>query len=44
MCTNDGEYCQIDPDGELDEGVSGADVVVESLRRKLLRQKVIDRD
>jgi len=36
MCTNEGRYCQIDPDGDLDEGLSGADVVVESLRRKCI--------
>lgn len=33
LCTNNGRYCATDPDDNLDEGVSGADVVEESLRR-----------
>lgn len=33
LCTNHGRYCATDPDGDLDKGVSGADVVHESLRR-----------
>jgi len=33
LCTNNGRYCATDPDNDLDEGISGADVVVESLRR-----------
>jgi len=33
LCTNEGRYCAIDPDSVLDEGISGADVVKESLRR-----------
>jgi hypothetical protein len=33
MCTNNGKYCATDPDDDLDEGISGADVVKESLRR-----------
>lgn len=33
LCTNEGRYCARDPDDVLDEGVSGADVVKESLRR-----------
>jgi len=33
LCTNAGLYCAVDPDGDLDSGVSGAQVVVESLRR-----------
>jgi hypothetical protein len=33
MCTNHGRYCATDPDHDLDHGVSGADVVRESLRR-----------
>lgn len=33
LCTNNGRYCATDPDNNLDEGVSGADVVIESLRR-----------
>lgn len=33
LCTNNGRYCATDPDGDKDKGVSGADVVKESLRR-----------
>ena len=33
LCTNNGRYCATDPDGDLDSGVSGAQVVEESLRR-----------
>jgi hypothetical protein len=33
LCTNDGRYCATDPDDDLDRGISGADVVLESLRR-----------
>mmetsp|Transcript_16742 Transcript_16742/g.23269 ORF Transcript_16742/g.23269 Transcript_16742/m.23269 type:complete len:513 (+) Transcript_16742:62-1600(+) len=33
LCTNDGRYCATDPDNDLDKGISGADVVTESLRR-----------
>ena len=33
LCTNDGRYCATDPDNDLDRGISGADVVAESLRR-----------
>jgi len=33
LCTNSGRYCATDPDNDLDKGISGADVVVESLRR-----------
>jgi len=33
MCTNSGRYCAMDPDNVLNSGISGADVVVESLRR-----------
>mmetsp|Transcript_10829 Transcript_10829/g.15852 ORF Transcript_10829/g.15852 Transcript_10829/m.15852 type:complete len:523 (+) Transcript_10829:391-1959(+) len=33
LCTNHGRYCAIDPDNDLDKGISGADVVIESLRR-----------
>ena len=33
MCTNVGRYCAVDPDGDLDNGISGKDVIVESLRR-----------
>jgi len=33
LCTNGGRYCATDPDNDLDQGISGADVVRESLRR-----------
>jgi len=33
LCTNSGRYCATDPDNNLDRGISGADVVRESLRR-----------
>jgi len=33
LCTNNGRYCATDPDNDLDKGISGADVVEESLRR-----------
>lgn len=33
LCTNAGRYCATDPDGDLDAGVSGVDVIAESLRR-----------
>merc|ERR1712125_157755 len=33
LCTNYGRYCAIDPDNDLEKGISGADVVKESLRR-----------
>jgi len=33
LCTNNGRYCATDPDDDLDKGISGADVVIESLRR-----------
>lgn len=33
LCTNNGRYCATDPDDDLDKGISGADVVRESLRR-----------
>jgi len=33
LCTNSGRYCALDPDEDLDSGISGADVVTESLRR-----------
>mmetsp|Transcript_10681 Transcript_10681/g.15587 ORF Transcript_10681/g.15587 Transcript_10681/m.15587 type:complete len:501 (+) Transcript_10681:109-1611(+) len=33
LCTNNGRYCATDPDGDLDYGISGADVVYESIRR-----------
>jgi hypothetical protein len=33
LCTNGGQYCATDPDNDLEAGISGADVVRESLRR-----------
>jgi hypothetical protein len=33
LCTNEGRYCAADPDNDLDYGISGADVVGESIRR-----------
>ena len=33
LCTNGGRYCATDPDDDLDSGISGADVVTESVRR-----------
>ena len=33
LCTNAGRYCAIDPDEDLENGISGADVIRESLRR-----------
>lgn len=33
LCTNNGRYCATDPDNDLDYGISGADVVKESIRR-----------
>jgi len=33
LCTNNGRYCATDPDNDLDQGISGQDVVTESLRR-----------
>ena len=33
MCTNNGRYCQNDPDGDNTAGNSGAELVEESLRR-----------
>jgi len=33
LCTNNGRYCAADPDNNIEKGLSGADVVRESLRR-----------
>uniref|UniRef100_A0A6S8YRH7 Uncharacterized protein n=3 Tax=Ditylum brightwellii TaxID=49249 RepID=A0A6S8YRH7_9STRA len=33
LCSNNGRYCATDPDNDLDRGISGADVVGETLRR-----------
>merc|ERR1712038_529358 len=33
LCTNNGRYCATDPDNDLEHGITGADVVTESLRR-----------
>lgn len=39
LCTNNGRYCATDPDDNLDVGISGADVVRESLRRICIWQE-----
>lgn len=39
LCTNNGRYCATDPDNNLDKGISGADVVKESLRRICIWKK-----
>jgi hypothetical protein len=39
LCTNNGRYCSTDPDDDLDRGISGADVVKESLRRICIWQE-----
>ena len=36
LCTNKGRYCATDPDNNINEGISGADVVKESLRRECI--------
>jgi hypothetical protein len=39
LCTNNGRYCAVDPrnpDGDLHVGISGADIVEESLRRQCI--------
>lgn len=33
LCTNHGRYCATDPDNDLDQGISGGQVVTEALRR-----------
>lgn len=33
LCTNEGRYCATDPDDDMTSGISGADMVQESLRR-----------
>jgi hypothetical protein len=32
LCTNNGRYCAVDPDDDFQKGLSGADIVTESLR------------
>ncbi|CAM9430404.1 unnamed protein product [Scytosiphon promiscuus] len=39
LCTNHGRYCMTDPDFDTKTGVSGADVVKESLRQKCVWKK-----
>lgn len=39
LCTNSGRYCATDPDNDLERGVTGADVVRESLRRICIWQE-----
>lgn len=42
LCTNNGRYCAADPDNDLDYGISGADVVTESLRRLCIWERYGD--
>lgn len=44
LCTNNGRYCATDPDNDLDQGISGADVVKESLRRLCIWKHYGDSD
>jgi len=44
LCTNNGRYCATDPDNDLDQGISGADVVKESLRRICIWKKYGEKD
>jgi hypothetical protein len=39
LCTNNGRYCATNPDNDLEHGISGADVVKESLRRLCIWNK-----
>ncbi|CAM9354352.1 unnamed protein product, partial [Discosporangium mesarthrocarpum] len=36
LCTNEGRYCMTDPDFDTKSGISGQDVVTESLRQKCI--------
>lgn len=44
LCTNNGRYCATDPDGDINVGVSGADIVRESLRRLCVWEHYGERD
>jgi hypothetical protein len=44
LCTNNGRYCATDPDNDLDKGISGQDVVKESLRRLCIWKTYGDQD
>lgn len=44
LCTNNGRYCATDPDNDLEKGISGADVVKESLRRVCIWKHYGDAD
>jgi hypothetical protein len=44
LCTNNGRYCATDPDNDLEKGISGADVVKESLRRICIWKHYGDED
>jgi hypothetical protein len=44
LCTNNGRYCATDPDNDLDQGISGQDVVKESLRRLCIWKHYGDSD
>ena len=37
-CTNQGHYCAIDPDHDVNKGLSGGDVVEEGLRRQCIHK------
>ena len=39
LCTNEGRYCTTDPDDDLEKGISGADVIKESIRRICIWQE-----
>jgi len=44
LCSNNGRYCAMDPDKNLDKGVSGFDVVKESLRRHCIWSNYGEKD
>lgn len=44
LCSNNGRYCAMDPDKNLDKGVSGYDVVKESLRRHCIWSNYGEKD
>ena len=39
LCLNNGRYCSVDPDDDINNGATGADVVVEALRRICIWQQ-----
>jgi hypothetical protein len=42
QCTNNGRYCAADPDGDLESGLTGANIVRESVRSKCV-WKILDK-